>query len=106
MGWGLYNYNGASYHDTKGAGTRGHEAWKVVPNVATNGVSLRFELDCNAGTRLVWRLVGYVLPQAPTPPTPPPAAPAVGPPRPPSHRPSFSRAQFLSVSFSLRIATV
>ena len=50
MGWGLYNFNGASYHDTKGAGTRGHEAWQVVPNVATNGVTLRFELDCNAGT--------------------------------------------------------
>eukprot|EP01045_Picozoa_sp_COSAG04_P022115 COSAG04_NODE_2456_length_4092_cov_3.629101_2_plen_306_part_00 len=55
MGWGLYNFNGASYHDTKGAGTRGHEAWKVVPNVATNGVSLRFELDCNAGTMNVWK---------------------------------------------------
>ena len=50
MGWGLYNFNGASYHDTKGTGQQGHEAWKVVPNVATNGVTLRFELDCNAGT--------------------------------------------------------
>ena len=37
MGWGLYNFNGGSYHDTKGTGQQGHEAWKVVPNVATNG---------------------------------------------------------------------
>ena len=39
MGWGLYNFNGASYHDTKGTGQQGHEAWKVVPNVATNGAT-------------------------------------------------------------------
>ena len=41
MGWGLYNYNGGSYHDTKGTGQQGHEAWKVVPNVATNGSQSR-----------------------------------------------------------------